>query len=355
MTILAPIILFFLFAFGFPLDAKHIPLGVVDFDKTALSRDLIDAFESATDLFNVKKVVSNYPAAEDGLDLGNLRTVLVIPSNFDKDLKAARPVTLQVLIDGTYPNRANLISAYTGAVIASFRMILLGEYFLKNFGYSGTSDLPIDLTVSGWYNPSFRSEDFIVPGTIAMVMMFFPPLVSALSLAKEKETGSILNMYCSSINKAEYLLGKMTPYVIISYINFVLFLLATIYIFKVPMRGSTLILMVVSFFYVASTIAMGLLVAVLVNTQVAAILITSVVTLTPTFLYSGFMVPLSSIGRQGRVMAYCFPATYYIDIARKIMVKGASFIYVKADFFILIAFCVGFYVLCIKLFKKRLG
>ncbi|MDP8261766.1 MAG: ABC transporter permease [Candidatus Ancaeobacter aquaticus] len=355
LTVLAPIILYFLFAYGFPLSSKHIPTGVVDLDKSAKSRMLIDTFSCATDLFNIKMVGSTYAPLEREMDLGNLRQIIVVPSGFSKDILRSKPVTVQVLIDGTYPNMANINSAYVEAIITAFRMQVLQEYFLKKLGSQGAVYMPIDVMVSGWYNPSFRSEDFILPGIIAMVLMFFPPMVGAVSLAKEKETGSILNMYCSRITKTEYLLGKMFPYVVISYINFALFFVLSIFLFNVPMRGSIVLVLIVSFFFVATAIAVGLLVAVLVSTQVAAILITTVVTLTPSFLYSGFMVPVQSISQNSRWMCYSLPATYYIDFMRKIMVKGATFAYVRLDTIAIIIFCIGIYVLCIKLFKKRVG
>lgn len=355
MTILAPIILYFLFAFGFSLEAKNIPLGIVDLDKTQLSRSLIDSFRGATDLFNIKKVTGNISALDMDLELNRIRAIVVIPSKFSKNLRMANPVTLQVIVDGVLPTYANIVGSYLESTVVSFQDRMLEEFFLKNYPEFGRGEAAIDLKVSAWYNSAFRSEDFIVPGIAAIVMMFFPPLVAAISLAKEKETGSILNMFCSSITKSEYLLGKMTPYVIISYANALLFIALSIFIFKVPMRGNLFLLVAVSAFFVASAVAIGLLVAVLVNTQVGAILITSILTLTTSFLYSGFMIPVSNLGREGKYMAYMFPATYYIDITRKIMVKGAQFIHLRFDIIVIIAFCFGLYFLCIALFKKRLG
>ena len=116
-----------------------------------------------------------------------------------------------------------------------------------------------------------------------------------------------------------------------------------------------MLLLLVSPFYIASAIAIGLFIAVLVNTQVAAILITFVVTIMPSFLYSGFMVPISNLGRDSKFVAYLFATTYYIDLIRKVMVKGAGFFYVKLDILMLIVICMAFYLVCIKLFKKRLG
>ncbi len=354
MTILSPIVLYFLFAFAFSLDARNIPIGFTDRDKSALSRQLIDKFATATKLFQVKEVSGNYAELIRGMDLNRLRAVIVIPNDFSQKVKKGMPTTLQVMIDGVNPSYSNVVSSYISGVLTAFQSEVLFDYFSKN-GYVNISYVPIDLTVSTWYNSAFRSEDFIIPGVVAIIIMFFPPIVASVSLAKEKETGSILNMYCSCVTKTEYLLGKMTPYIIISYINCLLFILFTVFIFDVPMRGSPFYLAFASLFYVASSIAIGLLVAILVGTQVAAIIITSILTLTPSFMYSGFLVPVSSLGPNARLYTNSSPATYYIDLIRKIMVKGATFVNLRSDIGILILFSIVLYGICISLFKKRLG
>jgi len=354
MTILASVILYFLFVYGYPLDPKHIPIAVVDMDKSVLSRSLIDDFANTSEIFRVEKVAGNYKEVMNGFNLGNIRMILVIPENFSRDLKKSRPVNLQLFIDATTTNSASLINNYASSIIGSFRAELLSDYFIKN-GLGPKAADAVDLKVSGWYNSSFRSEDFLLPGIIAIVMMFFPPLVAAISLAKEKETGSILNMYCSSVTRAEYLFGKMLPYVVISFLICLLCVALAVKLSAVPMRGSLILLITSSFLFVSACIALGLLIAVLVNTQIAAILITSMATLTPTFLYSGFVVPVSNIGEGSQFMSYLIPATFYIDLARKVMVKGVGFHRVHGDFLALIAFCAGLYFLSVKLFKKRLG
>jgi len=303
----------------------------------------------------VKRVSDDERALEKDMDLDRLRAVVFIPGDFSHRIMRGMPVAVQVMVDGVNPSYANVVSSYLTSVIAAFQAKVLAEYFTKYLGMAGASYTPIDLGVSAWYNSSFRSEDFVIPGVVAIIIMFFPPLVAAISLAKEKETGSILNMYCSSVTKAEYLLGKMTPYIAISYLNCIAFIAFTALIFKVPMRGSFLPLAGASLVYVSCAIGMGLLVAVLVGTQIAAILITSILTLTPSFMYSGFLVPLSSLGPDALAYSYTSPATYYIDLIRKVMVKGAAFVNIRDDLFVLIAFAAGLYWLCITLFKKRLG
>lgn len=355
MTILAPGILFFLFAFAFSLEAKNIPITFSDHDKSELSRRLIDKFVSAGGIFNVKMASGDYASCEKDMSLDRLRAVIFIPADFSEKLKKGSSVKLHVMIDGTNPTYANLVSTYASAVLAQYQAEILSEYFTKRLGLAGAGYTPIDLSVSAWYNSSFRSEDFVIPGVVAIIIMFFPPIVAALSLAREKETGSILNMYCSSITKLEYLLGKMTPYVIISYINCLAFIVFAVFLFNVPMRGNPLYLVFASFFYVASAIAFGLLVAVLVSTQVAAIIISSIITLTPSFMYSGFMVPVSNLGSNALAYTYSSPATYYIDMIRKVMVKGAAFRNIRFDVFMIILIACIIYLISISLFKKRVG
>ena len=355
MTVLGPVIFFFLFAYGMPLDAKNNSMAVVDFNKSAASRSLIDQFENATDLFKVKLVTDNYPQAMEQINLGRVRIILVIPTYFEQNIKKGIPIEVQALIDGAYPNTANLVGGYFDAILAEYSSQILAKYSSIRPGYKLIDAVPIEVKASGWYNSAFRSNDFMIPAIIALVMIFFPPIVATISLAREKETGSILNMYCSSLRKAEYLLGKMTPYIIISFINLILFMAFAFFLFDVPMRGSIFVIFLTSFFYISAVIAVGLLVAVLVKSQVAAILITFVGTVMPSFLFSGFMVPISSMEKNAQMTSYFIPTTYEIDLLRKVMVKGASTSYVAVDIAMILVFFVGLYALCIKLFKKQIG
>lgn len=355
MTVMGPLIFFFLFAYGMPLDAKNNSIAVVDLDKTAESRSLVDQFENATDLFEVKLVADDYHEAMRLMKLGKAGMILVIPTYFEQKLTKGVPIDVQVLVDGAYPNTASLVGAYVDAILGAYNAQVLARYGATRPGYEAVDAVPIELKSSGWYNSAFLSNDFMIPAIIALVMIFFPPIVATISLAREKETGSILNMYCSSLSKAEYLLGKMTPYVIIAYINFIVFLTLAVFLFDVPIRGSLGIICFGSFFYIASVVAIGLLIAVLLKSQVAAILITFVGTVMPSFLFSGFMVPISSMQKNAQIMSWFIPTTYEIDMLRQVMVKGASISYLKIDIVMIFVFLIVLYGVSIKLFKKRIG
>lgn len=354
LCIIAPVILYFLFAYGMPLDVKNIPIAILDEDKTAESRRLIDTFK-CNNIFNIKKYLSNFNEIEKIIRTGNIRACVVIPPKFSKNIHRGRPQNIQAIVDATYSNRASIIGGYIDSALAAFNEEVLNNFFTKKFGASNNSGPPISLYVSPWFNPTLRSEDFIVPGVIAIILIFLPPIITAIAISKEKETGSIINMFCSQVTGVEYLLGKVIPYIVITYFNFILFVVFTITIFNVPLRGNFLLLLITSFFYVITVMGTGLLIAVLVRTQIAAILIVAVATMLPSFMYSGFMLPVICMEKNAQSVAYMLAPTYYISFLRKLMIKGVGINYLFIDIIAIIIIGLIFYVLSIALFKKKLG
>lgn len=356
LSIIAPIILFFLFAYGMPLDVRNIPMAVLDEDKSEYSRSFIDLFKNSK-TFQIKRYVENNKEADAIMRAGNIRVCLIVPDNFAKKIREGMPQSIQALVDATYTNRASIIGGYIDATVASFNEVILNKFMLKYLGAAGAAGgvMPVNIYISPWFNPTFRSEDFIVPGVIGIILIFLPPIIAAISLSKEKETGSILNMYCSPISKSEYILGKAIPYIALTFFNFFLYLIFTVAIFKVPMRGDPILLILVSLIYIITIVGIGFFVAALVNTQIAAILIVSVATLIPSFMYSGFMLPVICMDSNARSTAQCIPPTYYIDFTRKLMLKGVDINYLLSDILALIAIGVILYGLTIIIFKKKLG
>jgi ABC-type multidrug transport system permease subunit len=209
--------------------------------------------------------------------------------------------------------------------------------------------------ISPWFNPTLRSEDFIVPGVIGIILIFLPPIIAAISVAKEKETGSIINMFVSPIGKAEYLLGKMIPYIMITYFNFILFFIFTVTIFKVPMRGDPVLFFAVSLLYSIDVIGIGLLVSVLVSNQISAILVSAVLNLIPAFMYSGFFIPFICLDESAKSTANSLVTTYYIDFTRKLMIKGMGLDFLMSNIIAMAVYGLFVYGLSIIFFKKKLG
>jgi len=355
LAIVAPIILFFLFAYGMSFDVKNIPMAILDEDRSFESRELVDTF-CCGQIFNVMRIVTNLKDVETLIRENEMRLIVVIPSGFGRNLRKGVPQQVLALMDAVFPNRANMVGGYCEAAISDYSDRVLGKFFSRTFGPSMGSGgaLPVTLSTSPWFNPTFRSEDFILPGVMAIILVFLPPTIAAISLSKEKETGSILNMFCSPISKSEYILGKAIPYVAITYGLFLVFLAFTVFIFAVPFRGSLVLLMIVSFFYVLTVIGLGIFVAVLVKTQIAAILLTSILNMIPTFMYSGFMFPVICMDASAKSTAYMLPSTYYISFVRKLMLKGVGIEYLWVEALILAGMALFLFTTSIILFKKRL-
>ncbi|MCX5751981.1 MAG: ABC transporter permease [Candidatus Saganbacteria bacterium] len=351
---LGPVMLYLLNAYGLPIDIKNIPLGILDMDKSALSRSLEDTFENSK-IFTIKQNVRDINTLKKKLSLSELRAGIIIPTNFGAELARNSPVTIQALVDGSYPNHALISAGYIEAAVGFFNFDLLDRYFHRFWGTSANIPIPIDIKSSVWYNPTFNSNYFMLPGLFGLTLVFFPAVMAALSLTKEKETRSILNFYCSNVTKAEYLIGKMLPYVIITFIQCLICFSHAVFLMDVPMRGSLLAFIIASFLFSAVSVGIGLLIAVFIHTQAAAILITTIITLTLTFTYSGIITPVICLSEENRVISNLLPITHFIDVTRKVMIRGASFGQVENSIMILAVSCIVFYGSAILFFKKRLG
>ncbi len=213
----------------------------------------------------------------------------------------------------------------------------------------------MELKLAPWFNPNLQSSYFIVPGTIALLLVFLPPMICAIAISGEMESGAIIDMYSSPVSRTEYLLGKMLPYAVISFVDFLVFLFITMAVFHVPLRGDPLLLAAGTLAYIMASLGIGVLVAVLTKRQISAVLVTSIVTIMPVFMYSGYLTPLNCLPQSVKSNAYTLASTYYIDFVRKLMVKGTGFQYQAVNVAAIIVIGTIIFGLSILCFKKRLG
>ncbi|OGC08359.1 hypothetical protein A2526_06130 [candidate division WOR-1 bacterium RIFOXYD2_FULL_36_8] len=352
VLVFGPILLYLLHAYGLPVDVKNLTLGILDMDKSALSRSLQDTFQNSG-IFKIERTFKDKNELKKGLDLAELRAGVIIPHDFAAKLERNSSVIVQALIDGSYPNYALISEGYIQAVVSSFNLNILDQYFVRYLGSS--ANIPIDISATVWYNPTFNGNYFMLPGLFALTIIFFPAIMATLSLTKEKETRSILNFYCSSVTKTEYLIGKMLPYVIIAFLQSLLCFVHAVLISGVPMRGSILAFLIASLLFSAASVGIGLFIAVFITSQATAILLTTILTLTFTFTYSGILTPVICLSEDNRVISYLLPITHYIDVARKVMIRGADFYDVQNSLIMLLLSCIVFYGASILIFKKRIG
>jgi len=344
-----PVVILILIGYGLILDVKNIPVVFIDYDRSKLSREYIDAFVNS-EYFKFYKLCENYSFAEELIKRGEIRAIIVIPPDFSRKIYKGEKAEVQILIDGTYPSRAEIIKGYVSTINALFNQKLLKEYFpwlkLKN---------QIEVEMRAWYNPALKSENFIMPGELVVILCFFPTLLTCLVVVREKELGSILNFYVSPARPWEIIIGKAIPYLVVSYFCYLLLFLITVILFKTEFKGSFLELSLGSLVYISTTVGLGILISTFAKTQVTAMLIAFVTTIIPSYLYSGFLYPVSSMEFSGQIISKVIPATYFLGIVRGMYLKGLGLSFYFKDFLSLIVYSLLVYTLAILNFKKKVG
>ena len=227
-------------------------------------------------------------------------------------------------MDGTFPSSARVIQGYVEAINEVFSAGLLRDHF-DALGAGDNFLVPAVTNISRVrYNPALESANFVIPGLIGVILMAFPPLLSALAIVREKERGSIQQIFVSPLRSWAFIVGKLIPYVIISLAEWLIILLVARYWFGVPMAGNGWLFLLVSISYVLSTVSIGLLVSALVRTQLAAMLMVIAFTMMPAFIFSGFMYPIANMPEPIQVYSHSFPARYFIDITHGVFLRGAG-------------------------------
>ena len=340
ISLLMPLVMLFLFGFALSFDVEDAPIMIVDHDKSVASRALSDQFLN-TPYFHLAGAPESDRAAEHALMEGRVRAVLSIPPGFARRLERGEDAPVEFLVDGTYATTAAIVSAYGRAIIYAFP--------------SGSISLPVQPELRVWYNPELRSRNFVVPGLFAVILMAFPPLLTALAVARERESGTITQIYASPLSRMEFVLGKLIPYALIASLQLGMVLAAGFLWFKIPMNGSVSLLAVLGLIYVICTVSIGLLVSTLVRTQVAAMLVTLLVTLMPAFLFSGFVYPVFTMPRMFQYYSSSTPTVYFIDISRGIVMRGAGLADLWTDVAVLIAYTVLVLGAAVWLVRKRIA
>lgn len=355
VAILLPLVLLFLFAYAFSLDVKDVPLAVVDLDQSAQSRSYANAFVNAGN-FNLEYRPTSPDEAARLLDRGSVQAVLVIPGGFSQTLLQGGTAQVQTLLDGTFPTSALVIQGYVEAINNAFTEQLQQTHFAA-LGMNANPVLApaVQAVTRVRYNPGLKSANFIVPGLIGVILMAFPPLLSALSIVREREHGSIQQIFVSPLKPWAFILGKLLPYGGIAYLELILILLATRYWFNVPLAGNLGLFLLASIPYVISTVAIGLLVSTMTRSQLTAMLLAIVLTMMPAFIFSGFMFPLYTMPGILQFYSYFFPARYFTEITHDVFLRGAGLQTWGSQLAILLISALGLIALASLRFKKKVS
>ncbi|WP_457681783.1 ABC transporter permease [Thermovibrio sp.] len=338
-VLLVPVSMMLVFGYGLKLDVKKVPFAVFDLDKSLLSREITWEFISNKEYFNFKGEVNSYKEGISLIDKGEINLLLVFPPKFQKEVKEGKVGRFQALIDGTFPYRAEVIKSYAELLNSYKELKKLEELLSVEPRY--------------WFNESLNQDFVVEVGTVAVVLMISPAVFAALLIVKEKESGTIYNFYSSPIGKWEFLLGKFLAGFTVSTFIFVLVYLMVLFLFQVPQKGSTAVLILGSLVYTAVAVSFGLFISAFFSSQAAAFIGTTVLTIVPSILYSGYLTPVSSMGKSGYLTAHLIPAYYYLKLLKWVFFKGGPLSYPLKEIGFLLLFLTGLTTLTGLTFKKR--
>ncbi|MFZ1842906.1 MAG: ABC transporter permease [Nitrospira sp.] len=356
LAFLLPALWLVVFGYGLNLDVENIPFAVLDRDRSELSRDYLHRFMQSRYL-SFQGYADDERALDRLLTETKIRAAIIVPERFQEQLAAGEPASVQTLLDGTFPLHTDIAKGYVIAINQAFTEERLIEYLRRTRGLTQEQAdalvRPLTVEVRYLYNEEVRSTWSMVPALVMFTLMLASPLLTALGVVREKETGSIYNIYSSTVSRAEFLTGKLLSYIVISLVNVCVLWLMAVGLFQVPFKGSFLLFFSASVLFVCCTTGIGLLISLLVQTQMAALIITMVVAMIPTILFSGLLVPVASLTRGAKVQAHLYPAMYYTNIVRGSFLKGVGADVLWTDLLALAMFAVALSGLTYRLFTKR--
>ena len=356
MAFMLPVVLFLVLGFGVSFDVEKIPFAVLDQDSTAMSRDFLHRFIDSR-YFDYKGNVRSDSDLDSLLAHSDIRFAIIIPPRFQERLLTGQTSSVQSLIDGVFPYRAEVAKGYISAIIGNFNAQSLAGHLAGNLGISREQALsqvsPVRLESRYLYNQALRSQWSMSSGLLMLVLMVTPPFLTALGVVREKENGSIYNIYASTITRSEFILGKFLTYLLISCLNILILWWIVMNVFGTPFKGDPLFFYAASVIYVICTAGAGLLVSLIVRTQVGAVMLTLVISFVPAWLYSGLLVPIQLMSTSTKIESHLFPTLYYLRVTWGSFLKGLGWAELGFDVAALMLYATLLWVVAFLNFHKR--
>jgi len=360
LIIIAPLLELFLYGYAATFDIERIPTAVYNSDHSAESREYLSRFFNSR-YFDLEMYVDSHDEVRAALDRGKVTAAIVVPGNFASNLKRGRGTTVQMVIDGTNSNAATLTANYASRISAGYaiekllsrvRIMGSGEQ-LEAAERASKGRMLVDDRLRVWYNPSLQSRNFMVPGVIALILLIMTSIMTAMSVVREKEIGTMEQLIVTPLNSVALILGKLVPFIGIGMIDVTVVLLASVYWFGIPIQGSVPLLFALSGLFLFSTLGFGLVVSTFCRTQQQA-MISTFFAILPMILLSGFMFPIANMPTFIQYTTYLMPLRYFLVIIRGIILKGIGVELLKPQIYPLIAFGTTMVVLCMLRFRKRI-
>jgi ABC-2 type transport system permease protein len=345
-----PLILILLFGYALSLDVEDVRTVIVDYDGTSQSRDLVRRLD-ASPYFQVVAHLKSTETAAAWLDHGRTTLVLVIPPDWTKNIQADREAPLQILLDGSDPNFANISAGYITAFLERENTRYLHN-FLNRQGMEQMKP-PLEGRIRIWFNEDLESRNFIVPGIIAVIIMIVGAMLTSLVIAREYENGTMETIKSLPVSAGEFIVGKGIPYFFITLADVLIAVLMGQVLFGIVMKANFWLMIAASSLYLAVAITLGLLISSATKSQLVANQIAPLVTFLPSMLLSDFVFPVLNMPPAIQTITYIVPARYFIDILKGIYMKNLDIAYLWPSFAVLFAMAAILGVLNVIVLKKE--
>jgi len=330
LLFIAPTVQIIILGYAATFDIHNIPTAVLNRDQTQLSRQYLQSFHH-NGYFNIKYYVSNRNQLYQLLDQGKIKIGIEIPTDFEWKLKKGAPSPIQLIVDGTESNSATIASNYARIISEKFSSKLILERidltsfnegnFLNSFRENIRQTFLIENQTRLWYNPDLSSADFMVPGVICMILLIVTTNLTAISIVKEKEIGTMEQLLVTPIKSSELIIGKLIPFILIGFIDVIFILIIGYLVFHIPVKGSIVLLLTLSLFYLFSTLGLGIVISTIVQSQEQSMIVSFLIILTMNIL-SGIIFPIANMPQAIQYLTYLMPIRYFAIIVRGIMLRG---------------------------------
>ena len=318
MSFLGSMVLMVVIGYGITMDVDDLSYAVFDRDQTSTSLNYRNAL-SGSRYFNEQPAITSYADMDRRMKSGELSLAVEIPPEFSQKLHKGEQVEIGAWIDGSMPSRAETIEGY----VTGIHLKWLLQQASQASQVQSTSSINVESRYL--YNPDVQSLVAIVPAVMPMLLLMIPALLTSLAVVREKELGSIINLYVTPVTRIEFLLGKQLPYIATSFVSFLLLVAMAVWLFDIPLKGDMLVLCIITLLFVTFSTSFGLLASVFTNSQIAAILLTTIGTMVPAVQFAGMITPVSALEGAGRLIGELHPISYFLTASRGIFSKGLGF------------------------------
>jgi ABC-2 type transport system permease protein len=339
-----PVIQVLLFGFALSTEVKNAPIAIIDHSNDQVTRAITSKILSSG-FFILSDQVPGEGHIEEVFRHGKVKEVIIFESDFASKLEKDHQAGIQVIADASDPNTANLLVSYTSAIVNDYQ-----QEYLKGMSLPVT----INTQTQMMYNPALKSVFMFVPGVITILLMLITAMMTSISIAREKELGTMEILLVSPMRPIQIIAGKVLPYVLLAFSNALIILLLSYFVLEMPVKGSLVLLLAESLLFIVMALSLGIFISTVSNSQQMAMMLSMFALMLPTILLSGFIFPIENMPVALQVFSLIMPPRWFIIIVKSIMIKGLGFQYIWKETLIIAGMAVFFIALSIKKFKIRL-